>query len=152
MIIGILIVGAIAVYIAACVLTGLAPTNTRLAGFTPQIGPINREYAQPADAVLRSYAEAARRTPGMSVVETTNDTVLIDLRPTTRIIGGNFGLAIRVRAEATAANIRVVVDARRKVAIAVFSNDHAALVQAERRLRMNAKQHGLTELVHEPGH
>ena len=60
MIIGILIVGAIAVYIAACVLTGLAPTNTRLAGFTPQIGPINREYAQPADAVLRSYAEAAR--------------------------------------------------------------------------------------------
>jgi hypothetical protein len=137
-------------YSGLCTLVGLAPSTTPLAGFSPEVGPLTRTFGQPQPDVLNAYFAAAKATPGMTVRETATDSMLIDLRPTSRILGGNFGLSIRVRTATTPSGTRVTTDAKKKVAMAFLSKDHSALVHVERSLRMNAKRLGLTEVLHEP--
>jgi hypothetical protein len=149
-----LILGAIVIagilYSAACTMQGLALTNERLATFVPDLSTTTRRFGQPPSTVWAAYEQAVRKTPGMSLRETGADSMLVDLRPTTRILGGNFGLAIRLRFADTGGGTEVRADAKNKVSMAV-ANHEAALRQAERALRMNAKKlHQLHELIGEP--
>lgn len=147
-----LILAVVVGYFVVCTVIGFAPATDRLAAFDPEVGPTVRAFDQSPDEVLKAYHSAASRTPGMVVRESAGDSLLIDLRPTIRIMDGNFGLAIRVRAAPVNTGTRVTTDARNKVRLALLANHSAALIHAERALRMNAKRQTLTEIVLDPSH
>jgi hypothetical protein len=140
------IVAIVALAYAFCLVQGMAAVSPQ-DGFTPEVGEIHRRFEDSPPAVLAAYQAGLRRTPGMKLIRSTDDTVLVDLRPTSRILGGNFGMVIRARFTADASGTRVSVDARRKAALAVFSNHRAALQHAERTWRMKAKASPITEIV-----
>lgn len=143
-----LVIVAVVVYVGVCAMAGMGRFGGSLAAFPGGIGPIERRFASSAAATLDAYREASARTPGMSMVEQHADALLLDLRPTSRILGGSFGLGIRVvvrPSESGGSTVRV--DATKKVGFALGTADGAALVHAERALRMNAKRAGISEVI-----
>lgn len=105
-----------------------------------------RRFVQPPEAVLDAYSQGADRTPGMRCVQRSGSEVLIDLRPTARILGGNFGMAIRVQTCAVPGGTDVTTEARNKVGWS-WSHHSDAFRQAETALRMNAKRCGIQEVL-----
>lgn len=137
---------AVAGYLAACIVAGFAPAGT-LREFEPHNQHLVRRYTQPVDRVTSAYRSAVSSTPGMRQVDEADGEVLLDLRPTSRVIGGNFGLVIRIRFERDGSGTRVVAESRNKVPFAISVNDQAAFEHAERALRMRAKRSGLDEVI-----
>lgn len=144
----------IAILVLLVVIGGVTSLVATVIGFSPAGELVDfscdsrtrsRQFAEPAVAVLAAYSAAAGRTPGMRVVDQDAHSVLVDLRPTVRIMDGNFGMAIRVTAHPEGGATQVHTEARHKVPWA--GRDHnAALRSAEAALRKNAKLAGLREL------
>lgn len=135
-------------YAGACTVAGFVRPTDRLQTFQPAIGSITRTFRQDVEAVRSAYQQAIGRTPGMRLHEGSADSLLIDLRPTSRIMSENFGMVIRLRlAPENSSGTRVVIDARRKVRFAFGMNTGGALQHAERQLRMNAKTFGIEEFL-----
>lgn len=144
--IGVLIVVAAATYLAACLLAGFGPAG-RLADFEPTNAPRAHRYRQPIEHVMSTYQLAVSATPGAQLVQMGTDQMLIDMRPTSRVIGGNFGLVIRLSFRPDGAGgTRVESDSRNKAPFA-WSNHDAAFLHAERALRTRAKRAGLDEIM-----
>lgn len=134
-------------YCGVCVLAGFGPPGT-LGEFKPDQGAHERRFRQPAAVVADGYRAGAAATPGMRLIEEHGHEVLIDLRPTSRVLGGNFGLVLRLRYLEDEGGTRVVAESRNKVPFAWGMNHGAALRQAESALRMRAKRvGGLSEIV-----
>jgi hypothetical protein len=141
-----LVLLVLAAYLLACVVTGFgSPGN--LSGFTAENTPLRHRYRQPVQQVKTSYRRAVSITPGMRLVEEDSDEMLVDTRPSTRVLGGNFGLVIRLRFRADGRTTRIEADSRNKVPFAWGVNHDAAFVHAERALRSRAKQAGLCEML-----
>lgn len=134
----ILILSLAVAYALACMAAGFGPAGD-LAGFRPDGLRLDRRFRQAPDVVRAAYVAAAGRTPGMRLVEERDDQLLVDLRPTSRILDGNFGLVIRLSIAPDGAGTVVRGEARRKVPFAFLANDHAAFEHAERALRQRAK-------------
>lgn len=136
-------------YLAVCLRKGFGPPPPD-DEFVPEQSFV-REFRNAPTPVLAAYRRAVDGTPGMSVVDATGDrAILVDLRPTMRILGGNFGLLIRFSFTGTDYGCRVTTAAMNKVPFAIFVNHAAALTHAEREVRMRAKRFGLSEeLVHQ---
>jgi hypothetical protein len=142
----IVVLGIVLVYMGVCAVAGFRPVGT-LDSFEPAVEPELRRFRDHPAKVYEAFAAAVARTPGMLLADRRPDTLYVDLRPTTRIMDGNFGLAIRlVVAAAEGGGATVRVDWSKKVAFS-FSNDSAAFSHAERALRMNAKAFGLDEVL-----
>lgn len=124
---------------------GMAPAGD-LGSFRSDGHIDRRRFVQPPESVLDAYSAGADRTPGMRCVERGRTDVLVDLRPTARILGGNFGMAVRVRAQQVPGGTEVTTEARNKVAWS-WSDHSDAFRQAETALRMNAKRCGIEEVV-----
>lgn len=146
----VLILVAAAIYVLACMAVGLTPYGGTLSTFCGSIGPLQRRFNEPPDSVVSAYRSAISATPGMTLIEDDGQAgLLVDMRPTIRVLGGIYGLAIRVRAASDGNQTTVVVDGSPKVSFAL-TGDHqnlAALVHAERAIRMKAKKAGIAELV-----
>lgn len=141
--IGVLLFLALGVYVGACLLKGFGPVRP-LGEFEGE-QQVTRRFGQASDVVRAAYTRAAQGTPGMSVVEEGATAILIDLRPTSRIMSGNFGLAIRVTFEgANGGGSLARAEAANKVPFAL-ANHQAAFVHAESALRMRAKRSGIDE-------
>lgn len=141
-------VGLAAVYASACIVAGFMRPSDNLATFVPSVGPIERSFANDVDAVRTAYRQAIVRTPGMRLLSGSDEATLIDLRPTSRIMSENFGMVIRLRYSTESPGVtRVSMDARRKVKFALGMDTKGALSHAERQLRMNAKAHGVSEVL-----
>lgn len=140
-----LIFTAVVGYVALCLALGFGSPGT-LANHRADDDTIDRHFRETPHVVEATYRRAVERTPGMRLAESERGVMLVDLRPTTRIIAGNFGMAIRLAFTATADGTQVRADSRNKVRIALV-NHHAAFVHAERALRQRAKTHGLHELM-----
>lgn len=65
--------------------------------------------------------------------------MLVNMRPTSRVLVGNFRLVIRLRFRHDGTATTVDMDARNKVPFA-WSDHHDAFTHAERALRARAKQ------------
>lgn len=116
-----------------------------LAGFITDTRTRTRCFVDAPAAVLAAYSSAAGATPGMRVVDRDRDSLLLDLRPTARILDGNFGMAIRVTARPDGERTTVHTEANHKVRWALC-NDDAALRSAEMALRARAKRAGIREV------
>jgi hypothetical protein len=138
------IFGVAVVYAVICTLAGFAPVVGGLDAFRPEEQPIRRRFHAAPQQVYDAYRAAIPRTPGMRCVDERGPQLLIDLRPTSRVLGGDYGQAIRLSIEQDGVETVVVADARHKVRFGV-GNHSAAFAHAERALRMRAKQHGLRE-------
>jgi len=150
-VLGALVVLAVGVYLVACLLAGFGPAGD-LSGFEPDNAPMRRSFRQPTDTVVAAYRAAVSMTPGMRLAAEGRHELLVDLRPTSRVIGGNFGLVIRLRFRSEGASTCVEADARNKAPFA-FSNHGAAFEHAERALRTRAKRHAsLDEILKGLGH
>jgi hypothetical protein len=141
----IVVMGLTLVWCGACVVAGFAPAGS-LQDFRPDSEPILRAFHQSADDVRTAYRAAVGRTPGMRVADEGDGVLLLDSRPTSRILGGNFGMVMSVGFAPAGSGTTVVVQARNKVPWS-FTNHDAALRHAEMALRMNAKAGGLVEVV-----
>jgi hypothetical protein len=141
-----ILVLAVGGYLGACVLAGFA-APLPLASFSADGRALTRQFADPVLSVMAAYLAAAEATPGMRVAETGHDVLLVDSRPTSRVLGGNFGMVIRVQFAPDADGCTARAEAMNKVPFAVLANHDAAFVHAERALRMAAKAHGLREVV-----
>jgi hypothetical protein len=144
--IGTIIVLAVAGYLLACLLAGFGDAGT-LRDFEPHNRPLVRRFAQPVDRVMSAYRSAIPSTPGLRQVDQADGEMLLDLRPTTRVLGGNFGLVIRLRFHHDGPGTRLVAESRNKVPFAIRVNDQAAFQHAERAVRMRAKRAGLDEVI-----
>ena len=145
MIVTILLLVAVG-YLGACLLAGFG-TPAPLARFSADGPALTRRFADPVTQVMGAYLTAAAATPGMRVADTGSDVLLVDSRPTSRVLGGNFGMVIRVRFAADGAGCTARAEAMNKVPFALFVRHDAAFVHAERALRMAAKSHGLQEVL-----
>jgi hypothetical protein len=141
-----LVLVAVAGYLLVCVATGFGPPGD-LAGFSADNTPRRRRFRQPLPQVMASYRTAVSATPGMRLVEERRDEMLVDMRPSTRVLGGNFGLVIRLRFRPDGESTRIDADSRNKVPFAWGVNHDAAFVHAESALRTRAKRSGLRELL-----
>lgn len=145
---GAVALSAIALYAVVCAIAGFGPIDDTINTFRPALPPLERRFAGDPARVMAAFERAVPGTPGLRLADRSADTMLLDLRPTSRILGGGFGLVIRIRfAGTSAAETEVSIDARKKVSFAVAANPRASLLHAERALRMKAKQHGIEELV-----
>jgi len=141
-IMGLAVVG----YLGACVLAGFGAAAP-LARFSADGPPLTRRFGDPVPTVMAAYLAAAAATPGMRVAETARDVLLVDSRPTPRVLGGNFGMVIRVRFTSDGDGCTAWAEAMNKVRFAILANHDAAFVHAERALRTAAKAHGLREVL-----
>jgi hypothetical protein len=141
-----LIAIAVVVYVGACLLVGFGSAGT-VADFQPSGPAVQHRFRQPPQVVMASYIDAVRATPGMRVAETAGQSILIDARPTPRILAGNFGLVLLCTFNQGEPGTVVMVSPRNKVPFAVLSNHGASFTHADRALRHNAKRHGLDELL-----
>lgn len=130
-VVGVLIVVAAVGYLLACLAAGFGPAGV-LSSFEADNPPLDRRFRQPVDQVVAAYRAAIPATPGM--------------RPSSRVLGGNFGLVIRLQFQRDGIGTRVHAESRNKVPFA-WSNHHAALEHAERALRTRAKRAGLDEVL-----
>lgn len=149
-VIGAAIVVGVAGYILACLVVGFGPAGD-LAGFEPDNPPLRRSFRQPVDRVVAAYRSAVPATPGMRLAGERAGEMLVDMRPTSRVLGGNFGLVIRLRFRHDGTATTVDVHSRNKVPFA-WSDHHDAFAHAERALRTRAKQRaGLDEVLERIG-
>lgn len=139
------IVLVVALFAGACCIAGFQPPGT-LDTFRSDGHMSQRRFEQPVGVVMAAYKEGARRTPGMRVVAERGSFLLVDLRPTSRILDGNFGMAIRLEFAEDAGHTTVSAEAKNKVPWS-FTNHEAAFRHAERALRMNAKESAIDEVV-----
>jgi hypothetical protein len=147
--IGVLLVAVVATYLAACLIAGYGRPPS-LDGFSADSDPLVRHFASSPSAVAAAFRVAAQTTAGMRLAEERRGVMLVDSRPTSRVLGGNFGMAIRIRfVEDDADRTEVTAEAMNKVRFALSVNHEAAFVHAERALRMAAKRSGLRELLPE---
>jgi hypothetical protein len=147
MAVAIVIIAVLTLYVGACLAIGMGPVGS-LASFRPGFACNERRFSQSPSHVAAAYRAAATSTPGMAVADEAGapPTLLVDSRPTTRVLDGNFGMAIRFRFESIGEGTLVRTEARSKVWFA-FSNHHAALSHVERAVRERAKQRGLEEVL-----
>lgn len=129
---------AVCAYAAVCAVMGFSSPGS-VESFVPVLRAPDRRFRQAPDAVISAYRAGANKTPGMVVADEEGSTLLLDMRPSSRVMNGNFGLVLRIQIQAEGSGSRIVTDARQKVSIAWFANHQAALREAERTLRMNAK-------------
>jgi hypothetical protein len=141
----IVILGIVLLYAGVCAVAGFRPVGP-LDAFQPATHPDERRFRDHPANVFEAYRAAVARTPGMVLADRRSDTLYIDLRPTSRIMDGNFGLAIRVVVAADQDGATVRIDWSKKVPFSL-SNDGAAFAHAERALRMNAKALGIDEVL-----
>jgi hypothetical protein len=144
-VVGVLIVVAAVGYLMACLAAGFGPAGD-LSSFESDNPSLERRFRQPFDQVVAAYRAAIPATPGMRFVEEQPGQMLVDMRPSSRVLGGNFGLVIRVQFQRDGIGTRVHAESRNKVPFA-WSNHHAAFEHAERALRTRAKWAGLDELL-----
>ncbi len=136
------------VYLLACVAAGLVRSTVKLDSFEADTTLPPRPFAEPASIVLDAFAQSATTAPGMTVIDRSSDSLLIDASPTSRILGGSFGMNIRIAVRATGeTGSSVLVSSSKKVPFAFAVNEAAALVHSERTLRMGAKRLGVTEHI-----
>jgi hypothetical protein len=133
---------------AAALSLGLTALGFRpapgLAEFRPDCAAMPRYFADRPDRVRAAYFAAATRTPGMRVVEQRPWLIYLDSRPTSRVLAGNFGVALLARFVEQGAGTVVHLDAQAK---ALRPTRPATLLELERALRMRAKDNGITELI-----
>lgn len=140
---------ALVVYLGICTVAGFGPPGP-LHRFEADAGPLVRYFSGPTGAVVSAYRTATVGTAGMVVAEEAHNVILIDARPTLRIIDGNFGMLLRLQFTdqgGDAEVCRVTVEMMKKVPFAMASSNGSAFRQAERALRMNAKRHGIHEML-----
>lgn len=146
--IGIAVLALIAGYVAACLVAGFG-TPPPLARFSPGGTAVTRRFADPLASVVAAYRDAVRATPGMRVVDARDDVLLVDSRPTPRVLDGNFGMVLRFRFARGEGEdgCSATADSMNKVPFAILVNHEAAFLHAERAVRMTAKRRGLREVV-----
>jgi hypothetical protein len=144
-VIGVLIPVAAVGYVLACLATGFGPAG-ELSGFEANNLPLHRRFRQPVDQVVAAYRAAVPATPGMRLAQERPGQMLVDMRPSSRVLGGNFGLVIRLHFQPDGTGTRVHAESRSKVPFA-WSNHHAAFEHAERAVRTRAKRAGLDEIL-----
>ncbi len=83
----------------------------------------------------------------MSVIRQTEQSILIDMKPTVLVMDGSYGLLLLASFSKDELGTVVSVVGQKKVSFAWAPRTDAAFVQAERTLRMRAKRIGLNELV-----
>lgn len=145
MVVLVIVVVVAAVYSSACCVAGFAPAGS-LAGFRSHDSSTVRRFFQPADVVMAAFRDGIRRTPGARLVEEHDHQMLVDLRPTVRVLDGNFGMVFRVTFESDGTQTVVRMEAKNKVPWS-WSHHDAAFRHTETALRMNAKRHGIEEVV-----
>ena len=140
------VLGALAaIFTIVCCAVGFMPAGT-LGSFEPGMRGEARRFFQSPEIVVDAYRRGVRRTPGMRVVEEGPNEMLVDLRPTARILDGNFGIVFRLCFAPDGSGTVVTTQGRDKVPWSL-SNHHAAFRHAETALRMNAKRHGIEEVL-----
>lgn len=145
------LIGVIAIgYLVACTVSGMQPAEAEISGFVSESGPLVRSFSDPADHVRSAYVQGAAAVAGMSVVRQDQQSILIDMKPTIRVLDGSFGMLLLVSFERLQSGTVVAVHAQRKVTFAVAVRLDAAFVQAERSLRMKSKRFGLNEVLTRP--
>lgn len=141
------VIAAVVLYFAACTVSGMKPTATRLASFESETPGQPRFYSDPLPAVMQAYGEAATKAAGMNVADGQVGTLLVDASPTMRVLGGSFGMLVRYTFVPSNSGTTVQVDASPKISWAVSVNPQHALTEVERTVRMKAKSAaGLTEI------
>jgi hypothetical protein len=137
----VLIVGSLGA--AALTVAGFSPVKPLPQFRTDRSAPTHL-FADSPQRVIDAYASAAASVAGMRLAERDDRVLLIDSRPTARIIGGDFGVAIRVTVTAVDTGGAVTVEAQNKT---VGRTRLSTVIELERALRMAAKQVGITELT-----
>lgn len=132
-------------FCTACCVAGFGPPGT-LETFQAHGRTTPRRFAQPVDQVVAAYKDGVRRTPGMRVVDESGSTLLVDARPSARVLSGNFGMVLRIDVIPDGSHSAVSTAVSNKVPWSL-TNHEGALVQAESVLRMNAKRSSIDELV-----
>lgn len=128
---------------AALTVAGFSPAKP-LSQFRVDRAVPPRRFAEPPEQVVAAYASVAARVPGMRLAERRNQVLLLDSRPTSRILGGDFGVAIRLTVLVADAGSAVIVEAQNKT---LGRTKLSTVIELERALRMAAKLAGLTELT-----
>jgi hypothetical protein len=136
-----LIVGGL----GAVVLTvaGFSPVRP-LGQFQPDRSAPTRRFTDPPERVVTAYAAGAASVPGMKVAERHDRILLLDSRPNVRIMGGDFGVAVRLTVLPTDAGSVVTAEAQNKT---IGRTKLSTITELERALRMAAKRAGITELT-----
>lgn len=147
MIFGVVILAMALLYGTVCTIAGFTANPGSLANFRSEMDDqATRRFRESVPAVQQAYANAVKRVPGMRLVDESAGALLIDLRPTSRILGGNFGLVIRAEFAPYADQTEVRISARSKLSWAI-ANHRSALRTAETALRMRAKESGIEQLI-----
>jgi len=128
-------------------LAGLAPSGARLATYTPKWAVHDRFYNNSQAEVLEHIQTGVEKSPAMKVLDQSIGVVLIDARPTIRILGGGFGMIVRLTATEYSNGTVVSCDAAKKVKFAIPLSPNNALREIERVIRRNAKKEGLDEVI-----
>ena len=136
-----LIVGGLGA--ATLTVAGFSPVRP-LGQFQPDCAAPSRRFADPPERVVTAYAAGAARVPGMKVAERQDRILLLDSRPTARIIGGDFGVAIRLTVMPADSGSVVTAEAQNKT---MGRTKLSTITELERELRMAAKRAGITELT-----
>lgn len=128
-------------------MAGLAPSGARLASYVPKWAVHDRFYSNSQSEVVERIREAVRKSPAMKVSDEANGALLIDCKPTVRILGGGFGLIVRLSTTQMANGTIVSCDSTKKVKFAVPLSPNNALREVERTIRKKAKAEGLIEVI-----
>lgn len=142
----VIVLGVVVAYAGICLAMGFAPAGS-LESFRGERGCPDRHFHHAPGQVAAAYRSAASATPGMSIADEASagpPTLLVDSRPTSRILGGDFGMVVRFRFELSEGGTVVRTDSRSKVRFALTNHD-AALRHVERAVRERAKGIGLQE-------
>lgn len=134
------------VYLSICFVSGFKPPCA-LVDFMPDQSALERRFRQSTATVVDCYRMGIKITPGMQLAEESSTQMLVDLRPTSRILGGNFGLTIRLSYIQDGEVTKVLAEACKKVPFAWGMDHESAFRQAESVLRMNAKKNDLDEMI-----
>lgn len=138
---------AVVGYMLVCTISGMQPVDIEIAEFLPDLGTSIRVFGDSPESVRSAYIEAASEVPGMSVIRRTDQSILIDMKPTTLVMDGSYGLLLLALFSRSESGTLVTLIGQKKVSFAWAPRSHAAFVQAERTLRMRAKRTGINELV-----
>lgn len=140
------VVAAFFVWVAAAFLAGMARPSADVTMKKPVVLQ-QRAFHAPKSQVIAAYQQGVQRCPGTSVIRETPEELLVDSKPSIRLLGGAYGLVIQFKFDDSGGDTTVSSEASKKVgwSPATSLEVRRALVEIERRIRMAAKQAGPIE-------
>lgn len=143
----VLVILGIVLLAALSTMAGLAPSGARLGTYEPKWRVHDRFYQNSQAEVLERIRQAVRKSPAMKIVDESAGVLLIDCGPTVRILGGGFGLVVRLSSTQVTNGTIVSCDSAKKVSFAIPLSPNNALREVERVIRGKAKKEGLVEVI-----